>query len=555
MLRCWLPWLGGLLLVGGCCYPVRDQVDAALCHLATCPVDVGPAASEIIQTGHAAPDAEAPPPRQLKERLQIPPGLPGAEAPALQLPSFDPANPKAREAAIQRLYPNLPDVGTASTGLPSPTGQPLSLSDLQQLAITNNPTLRQAAAEVEAAKGNAIQAGLYPNPRAGYEADQFNQGGTAGMQGAFVEQTIVTAGKLKLAQAAASMDVANAELRFQQVQADVAAQVRGGYFGVLVAQENVRVSRALADFTDEVYRIQVERVQGGQSAAYEPLQLRVLAVQARADLVRARNRQTAAWKELAAALGLPAMPLTELAGPVDMPIPVYSYDQILHWVLSHHTDVLTAQNTVQRARYNLRLAQVRPVPDVDFRVMLQKDFTTYPFLAVTSVQVGMPVPVWDKNQGNIIAAQGQLLRASEEAHRVRNNLTARLAEAFERYDNNRILLRYYRDQILPDQVRTYRGAFQRHMQEPDKIGFAEVVVAQQTLATSVTAYVGTLGNLWLAVTDLSRLLQTNDLFQLGPDALATECVGPLPELPCCHVCSPLPDAALKGANGEWPAAK
>src|SRR5262249_16700663 len=292
-----------------------------------------------------------------------------------------------------------------------------------------------------------------------------------------------------------------------------------------------------------------------QAATYEPMQLRVLAVQARAALVQARNRYTAAWKQLAASLGLPALPPTELVGRVDMPLPAYQFEEVLARVLNTHTDVATAQNTLERARYNLRLAQVTPIPDVDVRVVVQKDNTGVPKLIQYGIQTGIQLPVWDKNRGNILQAEGQLLRATEEAHRVRSDLSSRLAEAFERYANNRSLLGYYSQYILPDQVRAYRAVYERHQQEPDKVGFADVVSAQQTLAAVVTAYVTTLGATWTAVTDVANLLQTNDLFQTGQEHVTPvpdlERLGPLP---CCHPCSPLPDPGLKGGDGTWPRA-
>src|SRR5262249_22320295 len=145
--------------------------------------------------------------------------------------------------------------------------------------------------------------------------------------------------------------------------------------------------------------------------------------------------------------------------------------------------------------------------------------------------------------------------ATEEAHRVRSDLSSRLAEAFERYENNRVLLGYYSQYILPDQVRAYRGVYERHQQEPDKVGFADVVSAQQTLAAVVSAYVTTLGATWTAVTDVANLLQTNDLFQTGQEQVTPvpdlEQLGPLP---CSHPCSPLPDPGLMKGDGTWPRA-
>jgi cobalt-zinc-cadmium efflux system outer membrane protein len=581
-----MPVTVGLLALGGCCYAVREPADQAVCKVAAHPIDLEPLpladqcapASTTEQPATITPvdylqpadSAEGQPPRlpptkrKFTERLQYPPGLPGANAPPIRLPepdTRDPEKTKARQAAIDQLYPPLPPLGPNVEPMPGPDGHPLSLADLQRLAAANSPLLRQAAADVEAAKGAVIQAGAYPNPTMGYEGDQVGgAGGTAGQQGIFIDQLIKTGGKLKLAQAAAIMDLHNAEIAFRRAQADLTTQVRSGYFAVLVAAETVRITEALSTFTDEVYRIQVTQVKTTGAAPYQPMQLRVLAVQARAALVQARNGYVAAWKQLAASLGLPAMPPTQLCGRVDMPIPLFRYDAALQWVLSKHTDVLTTENTVQRARYNLRLAQVTPVPDVDVRFTVQKDYTAEPNLMQSNITIGMPIPIWDHNKGNIIQAQGQLLRAVEEGHRVRDDLTSRLAEAFGRYDTNRQLLQLYRDYILPDQLRGYRGVYTQHNIDPDHVSFGDVVQAQQTLVTTMTSYITVLGTQWTAVVDVANLLQTNDLFQLGPEPQPTECVAPLPDLahlpplPCCHPCSPLPDPGLKGADGTWPPA-
>jgi outer membrane protein TolC len=43
----------------------------------------------------------------------------------------------------------------------------LALDDLERMALQGNPTLAQAAAAVDASRGKALQAGLYPNPTIG----------------------------------------------------------------------------------------------------------------------------------------------------------------------------------------------------------------------------------------------------------------------------------------------------------------------------------------------------------------------------------------------------
>ena len=111
---------------------------------------------------------------------------------------------------------------------------------------------------------------------------------------------------------------------------------------VLVAQETFKAAYALASFTDESYRVWTDQVFADQAAPYEPLQLRVLAFQSRGYLVQARNRYEAAWRQLAAALGEPAMAPVVLAGRVDAPLPTYPYADVLARINTRHTDVLTA---------------------------------------------------------------------------------------------------------------------------------------------------------------------------------------------------------------------
>src|SRR5262249_53731720 len=147
-----------------------------------------------------------------------------------------------------------------------------------------------------------------------------------------------------------------------------------------------------------------------------------------------------AWRQLAAAIGLPGMPATQLAGRVDTALPVFHYEAIRDRILARHTDVLTAQNDILRARLALRLARITPIPDFDLQLKGQKDNTAFPHLWTTSVQLTFPVPVWDHNQGNITQAEALLRSAEEEPHKARDDLYARLADAFGRYETTRIQL-------------------------------------------------------------------------------------------------------------------
>jgi cobalt-zinc-cadmium efflux system outer membrane protein len=555
--------LSGVLFLSGCLYQIREQVDQEACRLAVLPYDrqaelpvekkatdtktvVGDGTQGIslqgqgtdIQTA-AYMQADELPPRpadaQAPLELNLPTEIPGSEVHRIQLPK----DPAAARRTIRRLYPKLEPLPPDPQPLPGPNGKPYTLADLQQIAATNSPQLRQAISDVHAARGNLIQARAYPNPTVSYLSQPSSDGSTSGVQGWSIDQVIRSWGKLKLAGAAAEMDLLNAELALRRARSDLSTAVRNAYFAVLVAKETVRVTKALARFTDEVYRLITGYLAGAQAAPYEPSALRGLANTARLSYEQAIAAYTYSWKQLVAALGLRQLPLTALAGRLDAAIPYYDYDVVLDHVLKNHTDVLIARNGLDKARYNLKLAQIAPFPDPDVNVGFLKDISVLPKQFTHTVSIGIPFPIWDRNRGNIMAAEAALYRAKEEPHRVEESLTNTLAIAYTAYRTNLKALEYYRVRILPDQVRTYLGALQRRQSDP-MASVYDLVGAQQTLAANVSSYLSTLGSLWSSVVSVADLLQTDDLFQLGKPRT----LPPMPDLdslrawPCCYTCPP-----------------
>ena len=101
-----------------------------------------------------------------------------SETSDVRLASFDEATQSESEPALESIPPEptsirlQPDV--------------LSLIDLEQIAVRSNPTLRQAQARVNAARGRWVQGGLRPNPVIGFSGSEIGNEGAAGQHGMFV---------------------------------------------------------------------------------------------------------------------------------------------------------------------------------------------------------------------------------------------------------------------------------------------------------------------------------------------------------------------------------
>ena len=183
--------------------------------------------------------------RNPQRRFKIPAELPGANASPLVMPPMDATqSAEQRRSLAESLFPEVSEA-TESSARVADSGE-LSLTAFQQMAVENSPVIRQAAANVENARGAAVQAGLYPNPIVGYEGDTLGTARTAGYNGVFFTQEFVTAGKLSLAQCAAMNEMQAAQADLRKARISLASDVRRNYFTVLIAQERLRFSRSIA---------------------------------------------------------------------------------------------------------------------------------------------------------------------------------------------------------------------------------------------------------------------------------------------------------------------
>ena len=302
---------------------------------------------------------------------------------------------------------------------------------------------------------------------------------------------------------------------------DVSTAVRSNYFQVLLAQKGVEVNASLVKMADEVYQLQLRQLAAGEAAGYEPLQLYAQAIQARNTLALAQANYRANWRQLSAAVGRPDLPQTPLSGAVELQAPVIDGEAAWARIIESHTDILTVRNRILQAQTNLRLQKLNRVPDLTTNTVVQYDHAAKN--PQFNLQLGLPLPVWDRNQGNIRSAEYQIGSNMAALNVTENDLISRLADALGRYDANRIAVTNYRDKVLPALTQAYQGLIRRYQQEPvdvpgGKVAFNDIVVAHtQNLAHWLkTVPLGPYRPQWQAMVDLGSLLQVEELYSVPP---------------------------------------
>jgi cobalt-zinc-cadmium efflux system outer membrane protein len=384
----------------------------------------------------------------------------------------------------------------------------LNLAALEQVALERNPTLVEASANIEAAQGRAQQAGLYPNPTVGYAGERIGAAGTAGeMQGLFIDQTIVTAGKLRLNRDQFAQEVSQTTALALALQYRVLNSVRIRFYQLLALQRLLDVRSELLKVADDA----VQTTEGllNVGAANEPdlLQARIEARQERVALENARTQHEAAWRQLAALVGAPELPVSRLEGDLEAVVPLPDFDSTLAHLLEASPEIQVALAEVARTEIGLKREQVEPIPNVQMRVANGYDFETR--RDVTSVQIGVRLPIFDKNQGNIHTARAEVAYAQAELRRVQLSLNQRLARAYACYRTAAATVETYRKDTLPDAEKAYELYLESFRQR--RAAWPQVLVAQRTYFQISIEYIETLAEMRSAEVAILGLLLVDGL--------------------------------------------
>lgn len=374
----------------------------------------------------------------------------------------------------------------------------LRLEELEKMALASNPTMAQIKANLQVASGLVRQAGLYPNPVAGYYSDQV-RGGLygGGEEGGFISQDIVLGGKLGAARRVAMLQANEVATSGEIQRLRIQNNVRALFYEVLAAQRMVEARQNLVKLSGDAVQTSQELGNVGQADRPDILQAEVEQQQAAVGLRVAQRNLEASWRVLAAVVGKPDLPVTNLEGDLEA-IPALSYREWMAAALRESPEVKLAQQGVERAEAELSQARKVPIPDLQLTGILYQNFEPLPngrpVGLMGGAQVGVELPIFDRNQGNIAAAKARIENAKQNLLRVKLELQRNLADLFRDYDSARVTVEQYKTQMLPRAQQAYE--LYRNNYQKMAGAYPQVLISQRTLFQLQTDYIQALENTW-----------------------------------------------------------
>ena len=368
----------------------------------------------------------------------------------------------------------------------------LTLTEAESLATAYHPVLREADGWVRAARGNWVQVGLRPNPEVGYAGNEIGQEGTAGQQGGFFSQEFVTSGKLDLNRAVALREQAQAEQRFQQARLQVITTVRKYYFETLAAERAAKLTHQLSEIAAQSVTASQRRLERQDVPKTSLLQSQIESDSAAMLEQQSTERYTAAKRRLATILGTPDQEPAKLEDVFERPLPELDFATIRERILASSPELYELRFAVDRARWLVQRASAGRTPNVNLISGVQFDNATQNTIA--NVQVSMPIPVFDRNQGAVAQACGELTAAQAALQARELALEERLTLALRDYKTARDRVAKYKEKILPAAQETLALINTGYQQ--GELDYTQVLSVQQTYAGKNLSYLQDLESAW-----------------------------------------------------------
>ncbi len=375
----------------------------------------------------------------------------------------------------------------------------LTLEQAIALALDHNPALTAARREVGATEAQLLQGSLRPNPELSYQADDASKASrTSTVE---LGLPIETGGKREARMRAAGLGREVAQADLSSVALRLRSAVISAFFDVLAAQELRNTAGDSVKIAQRATDIAAKRVAAGKISPVEETRARVAEAGARvaltqadSDLRNARRRLTSLWGN-----AIPAF--TEASGDVEQ-LPSLPGEDTVAQRLADSPQLLRAQRELERRKSLVALEQSRAVPDVTVSLGMKRSIEVQGDQALVALKV--PLPLFNRNQGNLQEALQREEKAGAELQTVRVSLSSAARQALENVSARRQEAELLRTEVLPGARSAFEAATIGF--ENGKFSFLEVLDAQRTLIAARSQYLGVLANVHRAHAELESLI-------------------------------------------------
>jgi cobalt-zinc-cadmium efflux system outer membrane protein len=346
----------------------------------------------------------------------------------------------------------LPTLALAQT---PPAPVTITLDQATQMALAHNHNLLAARTTVQQSEAQEITANLRPNPTLFTDWEYLPLGHPEGgflnyladsTEGDLGMSYLFERGKKRQHRLQAAKDT-TAVTRSQ-----VADNERGLTFQVAQLFINVQLAQSTLDLAQQDLKsfektvdISEKQFKAGGASENDYLKIKLQLLQFQQDVEQAELAKTQALSDLRQLLGYESVPADyEVTGTFDyQPLPL-TLAELQAKAIENRPDLRAAVQGVTAAGSQLALAKANGKVDVTGSA----NYSHVNGLSAATFSVSFPLPIFDRNQGEIARTRYAITQAQEQQVAARGQVMTDVRDAYEAVESNDRVARYFRSGYL-----------------------------------------------------------------------------------------------------------
>jgi cobalt-zinc-cadmium efflux system outer membrane protein len=332
-----------------------------------------------------------------------------------------------------------------------------SLETILTFALSRNPSVTSAEGAIDQNRGYQVAAHTYPNPSVNANTGHgtIRDAGRADVRDTLTRQSIteynVTIGqplewpsKRAARQRATEAGVAVASAGLEETRLNLKADVKVAFYDLLLAQRAVTLAQQNLATIEDVHKAVRTRVRLGESPQFEAIRSEVEVLKANQSLTQAVNRVRVSRVMLdmltAGSLGTSY----SINGQFHRVGPSFGLDLLTQRALTQHPTILRLTKFVEQADHTLEFERQARVPNITVGGSYWREIGREAFQGGLTI----PTPLWDRRQGEIMAAFGSKRKGEADFLRARNELIRNISQHFQDAKTTAELIEVYEKGLL-----------------------------------------------------------------------------------------------------------
>lgn len=379
----------------------------------------------------------------------------------------------------------------------------LTLGQALQRVLQSNPELAAFSKEMVAYEGTKLQAGLLKNPEFSIGAESFDSSdpGIERFTTFRISQLIELGGKRSARVNVATLGQEIAGQAYAAKRLEVLARTANAFVDVLENQEQVKVMDDTLRLMQRAMNTVVKRVEAGKAPPIEATRSKVALSAATIELEQARRNLSAVRAKLALLWGEAKPQFSQALGELEAFVEIPGFDQLVSR-LEENPAILQSIKNVAQHEAIVELQKANKIPDVTLGAGVQRYLGIDKTTAVLDMSI--PIPIFNRNQGNELEARQRLNKAMDEQMSVELQLRTEFVRNYESLLAAQNEIKVLHDEILPGAQNAFEITNRGY--QLGKFSFLEMLDAQRAFFQNRILYVRALANYQRLVNTIEQLI-------------------------------------------------